>query len=70
MIVNNDVNRGGAANQVQANVAPNGNDRNWKAPGSQASKEERSSSFIYYTQHTSTRNADSGCCARDECRKR
>ena len=38
MIVNNDVNRGGVANPVQANVAPNGNDRNWKAPGSQRSK--------------------------------
>ena len=38
MIVNNDVNRGGVANPVQANVAPNGNDQNWKTTGSQGSK--------------------------------
>ena len=38
MIVNNDVNRGGVANPVQANVAPNGNAQNWKTTGSQGSK--------------------------------
>jgi len=38
MIVNNDVKRGGAANPVQANAAPNANDRKWKAHGSQGSQ--------------------------------